>query len=95
MLGQSLLTLTTAKETLLPFASRYAVTWKGRAALCTDGANAMVSNKNDCSMSSSCCTGNKIYSLFHTWGKFSPPGMLVKDLLKEPNENIDHQPHYG
>lgn len=50
MLGQSLLTLTTAKETLLPFASRYAVTWKRRAALCTDGANAMVSNKNDCSL---------------------------------------------
>lgn len=73
MLDQSSLTLTTAEETLkLSLASRYTVTWKGCAVLCTDGAHAMVSNKNDCSMDSSCCTGNKIYPLFHTWGMFSP-----------------------
>lgn len=81
--GQSLLTLTTVEETLnLSLASASTITWKGCAALCTDGANAMASNKNGCSMYSSCRTGNKIYPLFHTWGTFSPPEMFFKGFNK-------------
>lgn len=83
LLGQSLLALTAVEETLkLSLASAYTVTWKGCAALCTDGANTMASNKKGCSLYSSCHTGNKIYPLFHTWGTFSPPEMFFKGFNK-------------